>query len=130
MKAGRELTERDTGSLKTAFYSAFVSCGHSANRSRCRRRVDLLARSGQPGLFNTRDRAERTRKRKLVSHEIGKMGQPGYMGSNSRSRADKLRELGWKGDERETISVWDSVEQEVELLIGSGQLESKQMETR
>lgn len=55
----------------------------------------------------------------LVDKEMKQGGSPGYLGSNSRSSADRLRAAGWKGD-RTNLSVFASVPSELaEMLKGS-----------
>jgi benzoate 4-monooxygenase len=81
------------GALKTDFYDAFVG-----------------VRSGRRGLFNTRDRAEHSRKRKIVSHIFAQRSvlefEP-YIALHVRQLAEQWDRLaasgakGLKGDDGE-----------------------------
>ncbi|KAI5476889.1 NmrA-like domain containing protein [Pseudohyphozyma bogoriensis] len=51
----------------------------------------------------------------LDAKEVVKGGKASYMGSNSRSVASRIRELGWKPEVE--ISVWDSVDGEVQEIL-------------
>ena len=54
-------------------------------------------------------------KRGLVSHDLKLGGPPAYHGTNSRSRAERIRELGWKPAEVKDILA--SVEDDVEAVL-------------
>lgn len=54
-------------------------------------------------------------RRGLVEGPLAFTETKSYIGSNSRSKAEVLRELGWKPEERE--SVWQSVESELEEIL-------------
>lgn len=56
-------------------------------------------------------------KKNLVEDSLEFGAPAAYMGSNSRSKADRIRALGWKPDASNGLSVFDSVESELEEIL-------------
>lgn len=54
-------------------------------------------------------------KKGLVSHELQLNAPPGYYGTNSRSRSERLKELGWAPEDFGDVRA--SVEEEVEVFL-------------
>lgn len=52
----------------------------------------------------------------IKSDDVVLGGKSGYWGINSRCSADRLREMGWEGDE-DSSSMMDSVEAELEVVL-------------